>query len=85
MSYAINANLSVRTVGGELFILNRETSDIHSFNRTGTFIWEQLCSATPLERIPGLLALRFETSQEQAGRDLADFLDALERGRLITR
>lgn len=83
MKYKLSRELSIKKIDTETFILNRETSKIHSFNETGTCIWEQLQQNKPVIELPEFLVRKFEVSYEEAEKDLHEFLNELKENNLI--
>jgi len=83
MNVAIAENISVRKIGGELFVFDRKMSVIHSFNKVGTLIWEELAIHTPIEGIVGKICARFEVDSSIAESDLQDYILQLQNKNLI--
>jgi hypothetical protein len=84
MNYAINADLSFKEIGSELFIYNRKNSTIYSFNGTGVFIWSLLIKGLSIDEIGRCLCREYEVAQDKAGNDVSDFVKNLEKNGLIT-
>ncbi|MBD3345621.1 MAG: PqqD family peptide modification chaperone [Chitinivibrionales bacterium] len=83
MNYTLKPNLSIKKVADELFVLNRETSEICSFNSTGAFIFECLQQGKPFEDIADQLTENFEVSIETAHKDLDGFLQLCADNKLL--
>jgi hypothetical protein len=83
MKVSIAENISVRKIGGELFVFDRKMSVIHSFNKVGTLIWEEVTANSPLEGIVGKICERFEVDTGVAENDLRDYILQLENKNLI--
>ena len=83
-SYSLNNALSVRKVDEEIFILDRSTNVLHSFNGTGAFIWERLQRSDQLDDIAAAVAADYEVTPEQVREDVFDFLLTLEKAHLLT-
>ena len=75
MTYRLIGELSVKKVADEVFVLNRRTSEMCSFNRTGANMFE--CLQQGETDIPALLAGRFEVPEQQAREDVEEFLRTL--------
>jgi hypothetical protein len=83
MKYQIVADLAIKKIEATLFILDRKNSILHSFNETGTFLWELLQSNLPAQELGLRLADEFDVGLEQAQRDVDEFLNMLEVQKLI--
>jgi hypothetical protein len=77
-------DLAIRRIENDVFILVRDDSTLHSFNETGTFIWDQLQSGTPVGKIPQMIADRFEINIDAARNDMIEFINDLEKTGLIS-
>ena len=84
MKVTISDSLSVRKIGDEIFIFDRKLSKIHTFNKVGSLIWERLKEDTIPESIVDLIIERFDVDRETAEKDLMEFVDELEKKKLIT-
>jgi len=84
MKYEISGEVSVRKIGDEVFVFDRRNCVLHTFNDTGAFIWELMIEKTPLAAIPAMVAERFETDVGQASLDMTDFINELEKNRLVS-
>ena len=84
MMYAIEPDLSIRTISDEIFILKRSTSTIHSFNATGSFVWSLLQANASFAEIVQSIMSRFGIDRETAEEDVSTFLFTLEKNKLIT-
>jgi hypothetical protein len=85
MNYAIAKDLAVRKIEEELFILNRKTSRIHSFNATGAVLWEMTQQGCPSDRMASALVERFDVQSATAEKDVSEFLAGLlEQGLIET-
>jgi hypothetical protein len=52
-------------------------------NPVAAFIWQQLASHMPAETIVDRLVMLFGASQEQASRDVANFIEVLKKHWLV--
>jgi hypothetical protein len=52
---------------------------IYNLNDVGTFIWERIDGKRQLMDIEKMLVHEFEISPSQAGKDLLEFIDHLEK------
>jgi hypothetical protein len=83
MNYKFADDLSIRAIGEEIFILKRNTSTIHSFNKTGTFIWKLLQEKKSHSEIVELLLKRFDMKKDVVENDLSDFLFGLSKNQIL--
>lgn len=84
MKVTVADNISVRKIGGELFIFDRKMSIIHSLNNVGTLIWEQLAAEAAPDKIAEKICDVFEVDQRTAHTDIIEYLRELESKKLIT-
>jgi hypothetical protein len=78
-----NVTLSIKKIDEEIFILDRKNSAIHTFNKTGTVIWDLLVKKASIEQIEISLQDRFEVDKETALKDINEFLNELKDKKLI--
>lgn len=76
-------NLSIRKIDSEIFILNRSTAEIHTFNETGTFIWELIEKKHTIEDISRRISEEYEITPEAAFREIDEFIADLKNKQLI--
>lgn len=81
----IPGNVTWRKTGDEAVLLDLETSDYYSLNETGTFIWELLAAGKTPEKAAAALAAEYGVDQEQAERDLGDFLKDLAKLKVLSQ
>jgi hypothetical protein len=81
--FKIAGDLSVRKVEDEVFILDRKTAHIHSFNRTGAFLWEMVEKGSGEAEMVGGLMQQFEVDRVTAQKDAAEFIDSLRKSGLV--
>lgn len=77
MNYHLSKNISERTIDGEIFIFERESSHIHTLNKTGAFIYQKLKKRESLRDIAEQICKEFDVSEEQSNSDLQDFINCL--------
>jgi hypothetical protein len=83
MPFTINEHLSVRTIHDEVFILNRALSRVHTFNKTGSFLWKQLASCDSFDQVIDKLTDKFNIDRAQAEIDVSAFLQTLHDLKLV--
>lgn len=84
MNYTKNTNLSLRKIGSDTFILNRDDSMMHSLNPTAALIWECMDqNLNPIE-IAKKISDVFDISFEIAISDTHTFISQCESKKLIS-
>jgi hypothetical protein len=80
-----NKALTARKIEQEVFLYDRIEGFIHSFNETGTFLWEH-CDAPSAtrEQLTDLLAQTYEIDPNAAARDVEEFLSLCIDKKLLT-
>ena len=76
--------ISTRKIEGEIFIFDRKTSVIHSLNKVGSFIWDQLIKSCPVKEIAEKVYNRFDVDLKTAKSDIIEFISGLESKKLLT-
>jgi len=80
-----NTAVTARTIEGNIFIYNRKENFIHSFNETGSFLWEHFsdtCASS--EALAALLTETFNVDLAEARADTEGFLaECLEKKLLV--
>lgn len=79
----VSDTISVRKIENEIFIFDRKSSKIHSFNRVASFIWELLVDNVDPEKIIEKLCNQFEIDKETAEKDKSEFITELEDKKLL--
>jgi hypothetical protein len=79
----VSDTVSIRKIEHEIFIYDRQLSMIHSFNKTGSFIWDLLVENVDSGEIPNRICDRFEIDRETAERDTGEFIQELARKKLL--
>ncbi|MBK3333287.1 HPr-rel-A system PqqD family peptide chaperone [Persephonella atlantica] len=70
-------------INEEGFVFDPLTGDSFTVNQTGLFILQKLKEGKETEQIVKELTEEFEVSQEEAERDLIDFVEKLRSYRLL--
>lgn len=83
-TYKLKDGLSVKKLGEEYFVLNRQSSKIFSFNEVGNFIWGFLESGCTEKKLADAVGEEFEVSPEEAENDVSAFVrELLDHGLLV--
>jgi len=83
MQFKLNDLLSVRKIENEIFVLNRKTSKLHTFNDSGAILWEALGTSSNSEDLVRVMCDKYEVDHFSAEKDVAVFLDELCQINLI--
>ena len=84
MKYTLADSLTIRKVGEEVFVLDRNQSVLHSFNKTGIRLWEGLSQGASVEQLVERILEEFEVSREQATGDASKFVEVCRDRGLIS-
>lgn len=81
-------DLVTRYIAGEAIIVPvkegvGDLGSIYTLNETGARIWELIDGETPAPQIAAVLSAEYEVGEEEAGKDVADFLSQLHEARLL--
>jgi hypothetical protein len=79
-----NEKTASRVLAGEAIVLTPSDSKIHSFNETGSRIWELLAEEPTVSEIVNQIRSEFEVSEEQAQADVIAFLEELAAKEIVT-
>jgi coenzyme PQQ synthesis protein D (PqqD) len=73
------------TIDGEVIVINLASGNYYSVKGSGADVWEVIESSPGADKttIAEALAARFERSSDEIGRDIADFLESLQREELV--
>jgi hypothetical protein len=83
MEITINPELSIRKIEEETFVFNRKDSEIHSFNRSGTFLWDILVKSGSRSAAVDSMVGKYDVDRKTAETDVRKFLDNLVSAGLI--
>lgn len=79
-----NEKTASRVLAGEAIVLTPQNSKIHSFNETGSRIWELLAKEPTVRELVAKIRSEFEVSEEQARADVIAFLEELAAKGIVT-
>jgi hypothetical protein len=77
--YRITANASNRKVCDDVFILNRDTGNIHTLSETGNVVWELMKKEASPDDIVSAITAEYDVDRATAERDVSAFLEKLEK------
>jgi hypothetical protein len=78
-----NEDTAARTIEGEAFIVNAETSELHNLNPVGTRVFELVDGARTVKDIVEAIVEEYEVDHDTAERDVAEFLAVLSDKGLV--
>lgn len=73
-----------RIIDREAFIVAADGQKMHMVNRVGTFIWQLLSGNITGKEIVDRVCERFDVDPTRAQADITDFLDKLDKKKMIT-
>ena len=79
-----NEKTASRVLAGEAIVLTPTDSKIHSFNETGSRIWELLADEPTVKEVVAQIRSEFEVGEEQAQADVIAFLEELAAKGMVT-
>lgn len=78
-----NPNAASRVLGDEAIVLTPSDSKVHGLNEVGARIWELLADSPDVKRIVATVHAEFDVSEEDARKDVIQFLEALRERNMI--
>lgn len=75
---------AARTYEGEAFIVVPGLGEYNILNGTGTRIWELIDGKRGIEEIVKVIADEFDVSQEDAEKDVREFVEALRERQMVS-
>lgn len=77
----INKEFISRDLGDEIVLMSKDGQEIHSFEDSGLWVWQQLQEGKTPQDILGAILEEYDVPEERAKADLEDFFnDLLEKG-----
>jgi hypothetical protein len=83
MNFKKTSDISVRKIEGEIFIFDRKNTIIHTFNKTGAFLWEMAQNSSTAEAMVDALMEKYDVTREIAEKDVLEFFADLQKNRLV--
>jgi Coenzyme PQQ synthesis protein D (PqqD) len=77
MEFTLNPELSIRKIEKETFVFNRKDCQVHSFNRSGTFLWEIVQKSASHSAAVDAMFDEYDVDRQTAEKDVREFLDNL--------
>ena len=72
-----NDDYAVRQIEDTVFVMNPDTSELHSFNEVGRRIWELADGSRTVAAIADAIGEEFEVDAQTAQNDALEFLGEL--------
>jgi hypothetical protein len=83
MNFKKTSDISVRKIEDEIFIFDRKNTIIHTFNKTGAFLWEMAQSSSTAEGMVDALMEKYDVTRETAEKDVLEFFADLQKNGLV--
>lgn len=83
MKYKLNKGFIVQKVGGGSTIFDGEESELYTFNKTGSVIFEKIKLGWDKERIIVFLSESYSINKKTATKDVEDFIIELINSKVI--
>lgn len=83
LRYNVHDDVTFQKLDDETVVVHLGTGRIHHTNPTGSRVWELLQEGRSLGEIIQTLASEFEASPADLERDVTDFLEVLEREKVV--
>lgn len=80
-----NSQWPFQEIEGQVVVLVPPRREVHQLDEVGTFIWKCLEAARTPREVVAAVCGEFEVTEEQARRDVAEFLASLEEKGLVVR
>ena len=81
--YIKENDLEMKTFEGETIVLNPKEGDFFKLNEVGALILENLDGNNTTDDLVKKITENFEVSEDQAQKDVDDFIKELEKRKLI--
>jgi hypothetical protein len=75
--------VAARVIDGQAVVITPSDSVLHTFNVSGTWLWERIASPVRLVDLLEELVKEFEVDREAAERDLVRFFESLRAKGLV--
>ena len=82
-SFTRNNNVAFRTIEGTTFLASPYSKKIYPLNSVGDFIWKKLEETTTFQNLLSNICNEFDVEKSVAESDLNEFLEELQKERLI--
>jgi len=82
-SFTRNNNVAFRTIEGTTFLASPYSKKIYPLNSVGNFIWNNLEKTINFRDLLSNICNEFDVEKSVAESDLSEFLEELQKERLI--
>lgn len=79
----LHPQVAARIIDGEAVIVLPESSQVNVLNEVGSRIWEFIDGTRSVGEITEAIVAEYEVSNEQAGRDVNEFIQELVENRML--
>lgn len=73
-----------RIIDDQAVVVLADSGEVNVFNAVGTRVWELIDGTRTLQQIADMITSEYETTPEQALRDVQEFMQALVEAKAIT-
>ena len=80
---AVNENLMVADLDGEMVLLDTQTGVYFGLNSVGSRIWELVSESHVIKEVISILADEYATTEERLTEDVLNFVNSLFQRSLI--
>jgi len=81
--YVQSPDVASKTYDGQATLVNPKTAQVDVLNKVGSFIWNLCVQPKTREEIVVALLDEYDTTRDQAGKDVDEFLSALQKKGLV--
>ncbi len=78
-----NRSVAARVIDGQAVVITPADSVLHTFNATGTWLWERVASPVRLVDLLQEVVKEFEVDRDAAEKDLLRFFESLNAKGLV--
>jgi hypothetical protein len=82
---ARNDDIIWRKIEDKVVLIGKEGTEIHTLNKTASYVWELCDGANNPDEIAAKLGERFDVTQEEVYADVREIISKMEQMGLIER
>jgi hypothetical protein len=83
IEYELKSDLTIRKIKNELFVFDRNSATVHTFNEIGAQIFQLIENSIPQSEIAPIILEHYDISIETCQNDILEFLQQLQDKKLI--
>ncbi len=85
MKYKVNKGFIIQKVGDSSTIFDGEKSELYTFNKTATLIFEKIKSGWESAKIIEYLSKFYSIKKEEAEKDFNEFVSELIKSKILSK